>query len=151
MEDCEINKEKGETEEKVNFKPIIIEQNGVKYVLNLEVNGDKITFSINDKEQFPSVNYIRTMSFQEIKKLNNNFNILNSFNDFYEHLKQLSNSNKLNIKKGNNKITIILYFEKLLKQQVIEIDLHKTQKDININIMEILEELINLKDKIKDI
>ena len=122
MEEYQINVEKGETEEKVNFEPIIIEQNGVKYILNLEVNGDKITFSINDKEQFPSVNYIRTMSFQEIKKLNDNFNILNSFNDFYEHLKQLSNSNKLNIKKGNNKITIILYFEPLLTQQVIGID-----------------------------
>ena len=95
MEEYQINVEKGETEEKVNFEPIIIEQNGIQYVLNLEVNGDKITFFINDKEQFLSINYLRTMSFNEIKKLNDNFNILNSFNDFYEHLKQLSNTIKI--------------------------------------------------------
>ena len=58
------------------------------------------------------------MNFKEIKGLNNIFNGINSFNDFYDYLKQYSNSNKLNIKKSNDKISITIIFT----LQVIEID-----------------------------
>ena len=99
MEDFQINEDKGETEEKINFESIIISQNNIKYILNIEANEDKITFSINDKEQFPSIDYIRTMSLKEIKNLNNIFKVFKSFNDVYEYLKQLSNNKQLNIQK----------------------------------------------------
>ena len=82
MEDYQINEDKGETEEKINLESIIISQNNIKYILNIEANEDKITFSINDKKQFPSINYIRTMSLKEIKILNNIFKVFKSFNDF---------------------------------------------------------------------
>ena len=61
------------------------------------------------------------MSFDEIKKLNLQFNALESFQDFYDYLKSLSNNNKLNIKKSNDKISIVFNVEVLLKQQSIEI------------------------------
>ena len=73
------------------------------------------------------------MSFKEIKELNNIFNVLNSFNDFYDYLKSLSNNNKLNIKKENDKITIIFYVEVLLNQEKIEIDLISNQKRYKCN------------------
>ena len=44
-----------------------IEQNNIKYDLNIGAEEDKITFSLNDKEKIPSVNYNRTIFFQEIK------------------------------------------------------------------------------------
>ena len=135
MEECEIIYEKGETEEKISYEPIIIEQNNIKYILNIEAEENKITFSINNKDHFPSINYNRTMSF---KKLKNIYIKLKSFNDFYEHLKQLTNNYNLNIKKSNDKITLII------KPKVIEIDLYKTKKDINLNIEEIFQELIIL-------
>ena len=142
---------KGETIIASNFDPIKIEQNEISYILNIETNEDNITFSINDKEQLPSINYIKTMSFKEIKELNNIFNVLNSFNDFYDYLKSLSNNNKLNIKKENDKITIIFYVEVLLKQEKIEIDLYPAKKDINLTIKEIFQELLNIKNKYKEI
>ena len=55
MEDYQINEDKGETEEKINLESIIISQNNIKYILNIGANEDKITFSINDKEQSPSI------------------------------------------------------------------------------------------------
>ena len=103
MEEYSISLEKGETEDIINYEPIIIEQNEIKYILNIEDNGDKMTFSINDKEQFPSINYIRSMSLNEIKKLNKAFNVLKSFNDFYNYIKKLANNKKLNIKKSKDK------------------------------------------------
>ena len=142
MEECEIIYEKGETEEKISYEPIIIEKNNIKYILNIEAEENKITFSINNKDHFPSINYNRTMSFKELKNI---YIKLKSFNDFYEHLKQLTNNYNLNIKKSNDKITLII------KPKVIEIDLYKTKKDINLNIEEIFQELINLREKIKDI
>ena len=84
MEEVPILEEKGETIEIINFDPIKIEQNEIIYILNMEAKEDKIAFSINDKEQLPSVNYIRAMTLKEIKELNNVFNILTSFNDFYD-------------------------------------------------------------------
>ena len=91
MEEVPIIEEKGETIEIINFEPIKIEQNEINYLLNMEAKEDKITFSIDDKEQLPSINYIRTLTLKEIKELNNVFNILTSFNDFYDYLKSLSN------------------------------------------------------------
>ena len=115
----------------------------------METKQDKITFSINDKEQFPSINYIRTMTLKEIKELNNVFLELSSFNDFYDYLKLLSNNNKLYIKKYKDKIIIIFYVEILLKQKKIEIELFKNKKDIDFSIKEIYQELISIKSIIK--
>ena len=44
MEECQIIEEKGETEEKTIYEPIIIGQNDSKYMLNIETEEDKITF-----------------------------------------------------------------------------------------------------------
>ena len=151
MEEVSLTSDKGETDEILNFEPIKIEQNEINYILNIEADEDKITFSINDKEQFPSINYIRTMNLKEIKELNNIFNVLNSFNDFYDYLKSLSNNHTLSFIKDNNKITIIFYVEVLLKKEKIEIDLYPTKKDINLSIKEIYQELLNIKNKIKEI
>jgi len=151
MEEVSLITDKGETAEIRNFEPIKIEQNEINYILNIEADEDKIIFSINDKEQFPSINYIRTMSLKEIKELNNIFNVLNSFNDFYDYLKSLSNNHTLSFIKDNNKITIIFYVEVLLKKEKIEIDLYPTKKDINLSIKEIYQELLNIKNKIKEI
>ena len=71
MEEVSFTTDKRETAEILNFESIKIEQNEINYILNIEADEDKITFSINDKEQFPSINYIRTMSLKEIKELNN--------------------------------------------------------------------------------
>ena len=96
MEEVPILEEKGETIEIIKLEPIKIEQNEINYLLNVETKEDKIAFSINDKEQLPSINYIRTLTLKEIKELNNVFLSLTSFNEFYDYIKSLSNKNDLN-------------------------------------------------------
>ena len=86
MEEIPIEPEHGETDEIINYEPIIIEHNKIRYILKIENNEDKISFSINDKEQIPSMNYNCSMNFKEIKELNGVFNAFNSFNDFYNYL-----------------------------------------------------------------
>ena len=135
----------------INLEPIKIEQNNNIYYLNIAVNKDIIIFSINDIDQLLSINYIKSMNFKEIKELNKVFYVLNSINDFYEYLKLLSNNKKLNIKKNEDKISIILKIEVLLKEEIIEIILNKGKIDINLNIKNICKELIYIKEKIKDI
>ena len=56
------------------------------------------------------------MNFKEIKELNKVFYVLNSFNDFYDYLKLLSDKEKLNIRKSDNKISIIIYSEVLFNK-----------------------------------
>lgn len=135
MEEYQLTSDHDETNEKINYAPIQIEQNQIIYNLNIESKGNKITFSINDKNQIPSVYYIRTLTLEEIKNLNQVFYILNSFNDFYDYLKKLSDNKKLSINKNNNnKISLILNAEILFKQQNIEIDLLLKKKDLDINL-----------------
>ena len=144
MDEHEITSDK-QKEETVNYEPIKIEQNEIIYDLNIETKEDNIIFCIIDKEEFPSIKYTKAMNFKEIKDLLKVVCTLNSFNDFYDYLKSLSNNKKLYIKKDNNKLSIILFVEVLLKQQEIVIDLFPSQKDLNFSIKEIYQELINIK------
>ena len=135
MEEYQLSPHQGETVESVNYAPIQIVQNKIIYNLYIESQENKITFSINDKNQIPSVYYVRTLTLEEIKNLNQVFYILNSFNDFYDYLKKLSDNKKLSINKNNNnKISLILNAEILFKQQNIEIDLLLKKKDLDINL-----------------
>jgi len=148
MDEYKINLDKGETVEIVKFDIIQIKQNEFKYDLNIKIKENIIYFNIKDDNQLPYINYKRSMSFNEIKELNVQFHAINSFKDFYDYLKSLSNNNKLNIKKSNNKISIIWNLEVLLKQQSIEIDLFNDKIDLDLIIKEMFEELKNTKEKI---
>jgi len=146
MEDLIIT-DKGETPEIINYTPIKIEQNEIIYKLNIKSEKNILTLSMNDKDKFPSAYYTRKMSFEKIKGINQVFTLLKSINDFYDYLILLSENKKLNLKKYNDKISIIFYVEILLKQQLIEIDLFPTKKDINLNFNEIYQELTNINLK----
>ena len=76
---------------------------------------------------------------------------MNFFDDFYDYLKKLSANKNLNIKKSNDKISIILNIEVLFKQQTIEIDIFFQKKDKDVHIKEIWNELFIFKEKIKEI
>ena len=151
MEEYQLNTEKGETADIIKFDTIKINQNEFNYDLDIKAQENTIYFNIKDKNQLPSINYKRSMSFKEIKGLNVQFQALNNFSDFYDYLNSLSNNNKLNIKKSNDKISIIFSVEVLLKQHSIEIDLFPEKLDLELNAKEIWEELINIKEKIKEI
>ena len=140
-----VIEEKGETCEIIEFKPIIIEQKGNNFNLEIKINseGNDIILSINDKNQFPPVYYTNSMNLKQIKYLNKAFNIFTTFNDFYNYLKSLTDKKKLNIQKEKDKLSII--------NQEIKIDLIASKKDLEINIKDIYEELINIKEKIKEI
>ena len=140
-----VIEEKGETCEIIEFKPIIIEQKGNNFNLEIKINseGNDIILSINDKNQFPPVYYTNSMNLKQIKNLNKAFNTFSTFNDFYNYLKSLTDIKKLNIQKEKDKLSII--------NQEIKIDLIASKKDLEINIKDIYEELINIKEKIKEI
>ena len=144
MEECEIEME-GETPKIIEFESIQIKENENIYNLDFKINYEEnnLTLSINDKTQFPPVYYIKTMSLKKIKDLNKELKNFNSFDDFYNYLKALTNEKKLNILKEKNKLSLF--------NQDIKIGLVHTKKDLELNIKDIYEELINMKDKIKEI
>ena len=127
MEECEISYE-GET-----FSPIKIEKDGIKYILNYNVdNKDNIFLSIDDNENLPVVNYTTTVKLKEMKQI---LYDLKSNNDFYFYLKSLSDNKKLNIKKGNDKISLI-FEAKAKSKKPFEIDLFsKMNLDLSIKII----------------
>ena len=144
MEEYEYEEEKGETVEL--YEPIHINQNEKNYILNFEIKENNFVLSLKDTEEFFSVNYTRKMKLKELIKLNNEMKSFNTYNSLYNYLKLLSDNKKINFKKYNDKITIILFGE-----QPFEIDLFFSKKDVDLNIIEICRELSNVKEKIKDI
>jgi len=145
MDEIPISCDRGETENIIDYEPIKIKQNEIEYNLNIKSKGDTITFSINIKNQLLYDNYIRKMKFHNIKELHKAFNSLKSYNNFYEYLKTLSDNEKLNIKKYNDKISLIIYLEVASKQENIEIDLFIGKQDIDFNMQIISKEINNLK------
>ena len=145
MEDCEIER----TEENIKFDTIQIEQNNIKFDLNIEVKDNMIIFSINYKSKFPSINYIRKMNFTELVNLHQAFNLFNSFSGFYEFLKASSDKKSISIKQSNDKISLIFNVEVLLEKQIVIIDLFQTKKELDLNIKEIYQELFDIKQSME--
>jgi len=145
MDEFPISCDRGETDNIIDYEPIKIKQNEIEYNLNIKSKGDMITFSINIKNQLLYDNFIRKMRFHNIKELHKSFNSLKSCANFYEYLKTLSDNEKLNIKKYNDKISLIIYLEVSSKQENIEIDLFIGKQDIDFNMQIISKEINNLK------
>ena len=146
MEANQISFIEGETSDMLIFDQIKIKQDENEYCLNIISKGEKITFSVNVKNQLLYDNYTRKISFNNIKELHKGFSTLRSFNDFYEYLKSLSDKEKLKIKKYNDKISSIIYLEVLFKPENVEIDLTPGKQDIDLNIKTISKELLNMKE-----
>ena len=139
----EFNDE-GDTPNQFNFQ---IEDKGINYNLDIQIDYEIITFSIIDKAQLPYIKYNIKMNFQEIKSLNKTFSKFYSLNEFVDYIKALHDKNKINIKKYNNKISI--FFISL--NDNIQIDLFPSKIDMDINIKEICAELFVMKESIKEI
>ena len=122
------------------------EEKGIKYNLDIQNENGTITFSIIDKIQLPYIKYISKMSFNEIKSLNKAFKFY-SISDFFDHMQALGNNKQLNMKKDNNKISIFL----LSYNDNIQIDLMPVKNNTDINIKEICNELLIMKEKLKEI
>ena len=143
MEEYEFE-EKGETGETI--EPIDIIYNEKNYNLNFKIKDENIIFSIIENEEFFLSNFTTNIELKEFKNLSTEFKNIKSYNDLYNYIKPLSDNKKINIKKNNDKITLIL----LIDKQPIEIDLFRTKKDIDYDFLEICKELSNVKEKIKD-
>ena len=144
MEEYIYQNEKSDTPCHINFQ---IEKKGINYSLDIGNEKEKIEFSIIDKEQLPYIKYISVMSFKEIKSLNKKFNEFYSIKDFFNYMQSLYDTKKLNMKKDNNKISIFL----LVYNDNIQIDLFPSKNNIDLNIKEMCNELLIMKEKLKEI
>ena len=135
---------KGDTPSQISLQ---IEDKGIKYNLDIENKKETITFSIIDKVQLPYIKYNYSMSFNEIKSLNKTFSKFYSIEDFFDHMKSLNNNKQLNISKYNNKISLFISSY----NDNIQIDLFPVKNNTEINIKEICNELLIMKEKLKEI
>ena len=95
------------------------------YQLNIKIIEQNIIFNIKN------INYIleeyeKELNLEELKQIHNIFLGLNSCQEFLEYIKGLIKNNKLSINIiDENKISIIIFVEYLLKQSQIDIALKK--------------------------
>ena len=128
---------------------MIIEQNKKIYILNLIKKEDNIILSILDKDNFININYTKKLSFQEIKQLHKLFSILNSCNEFSEYIKTALEKKKINIKKEDQKLILIISVEYLFKNNIIEIPLIEQKINLQDSFKEVYQEISLIKEEIK--
>ena len=132
-------------------EPIIINQNNIKYNLNIECQDNKLILSI-DNEELNNFYYTNKISFKELKDSIKGNEIFYKINDIYNYFKKLSNDKKLKIKKDNNIISLIISSVDINGHEAPGIiQLFQKKKDINMTFKDIYLELKYLKEKIKDI
>ena len=127
-------------EEQEISETIFVEENNIKYSLNLNAVGQFITFSVN----YDSGNYTKKILLKEIKDKESIAVFLQySPKVFFDFLKKLSEMNNISLVKKDNIINLNFPVEIMLKKHEIEIEL--TIKDKNIELIE--KELKELKIK----
>ena len=138
------------TNEKIS-ETIILEQNSVKYTLNLNSERDIITFSLN----YNSSNYTKKISLKEIKDQESKA-IFYTFSpkDFFEFLKKSAEMKKIEIIQKDNNFKMRIQFEAMFKKHEINIEL--ISKDTNLELIEkelnkIITENKELKRRIENI
>ena len=91
---------------------IFVEQNNIKYSLNLNVIGHIITFSVN----YDSGNYTKKILLKEIKDKESIVVFLQySPKEFFDFLKKLSEMNNISLVKKDNIINLNFPVEIMLK------------------------------------
>ena len=129
---------------------IKIEQENKIYELKIEYEESILKFKIINSDPFIGT-YSCTYTLKDIKSLHQVFSMLHSFQDFIDYIKALALNKKIEIKPYDDKISIIINAEYLLKQNVIEINL--TQEELNYKLItkELRNEIFLLKKKFDDI
>ena len=136
-------------------KPVVekitIMKDEIKYFLYIEIKNEIILFKIVKNEKFYSQTYSCKMSLQGIKELNNAFLGIKSCRDFSDFIKALSGKNKINLIESEKCLSINFSIDFLLKQQKIQIILYPEKKNFDSAVKNVSKELVELKEKIKDL
>lgn len=136
-------------------KPVVekitIMKDEIKFLLYIEVKNEIILFKVIKSEQIYSQTYSCKMSLQEIKELNNAFLGIKSCCEFSDFIKALSGKNKINLIETEKCLTINFSIEFLLKEQKIQIILYPEKKNFDSAVKNVCKELVELKEKIKDL
>ena len=131
----------------------VIEQDNQKYLLNVTIEQDTMTFNISEQDKLGGLSYTTNISFEEIKKKEPKqiFSVLNSCQEFIDYLKALSELKKIFIIKKENKISIKFDAEYLLKKYNIEIDFLPDKVNSEKLVIDLCKEIKNLKNELEEI
>ena len=131
----------------------VIEQDNQKYLLNVTIEQDTMTFNISEQDKLGGLSYTNKISFEEIKKKEPKqiFSVLNSYQEFIDYLKALSELKKISIIKKENKISIKFDAEYLLKKYNIEIDFLPDKVNSEKLVTDLCKEIKNLKNELEEI
>ena len=137
------------TPKKTISETIEIHQENKTYKLMIEIEERIMKIKIIEDDPFLG-SYSRIFTLGEIKELHQVFSMLNSFKEFLDYFKALSNNKKITIKQTDERFSINMTVEYLLKQNTIEINL--TPEEINFKLVskELKNEIILMKNKIND-
>lgn len=126
---------------------IEIKENSLEYRLNFGISGsESIYFELYDlKDEF--FKYMNIFSLSSLKQMNFWFNQFSSIDKLTRIIKNLMNSNNFKINEGNNGAKIIYFSNPIDVEDIISIELNKKEKSVKEIIKNLLNTIIELKEK----
>ena len=135
-----------EIQEKI--ESINLEQDNKQYMLTIKLKETQLTLVLSEQE-IQNLFFVKKMTLQEIKELNNYFNGLNSCEQFCKYLKGLIDNKQLTIIKKEKNLCLSFTVEYLFEKKNIELILLPKEKDQNELVKGFYEEIYALKEKTK--
>ena len=138
------------------FDIFLSNNNKSEYILNIELDNDKILLFLKEKNDF-LFKYVKNYTFEEIRKLSNIFGFYDNMGDIYNYLIEMLENKKLILKYDEmlNVPYLSFFFEIPLSKKTEEVklilDLDKkvlNQKEENDFI---LKEINELKKEVKEL
>ena len=143
--------------------PIITPKNSIKesFMINqgsktfkiiIEIQNSNIIILNLSEENELYEEYELNLTFDDLKQIHKVFLMLNSSQDFIEYIKALIENNKITIiKEDENKISIKMIVEYLLKQNTIQLDLKLKKMNLEIVVKDMLKQIIDLNNRLKKV
>ena len=143
--------------------PIITPKNSIKesFMINqgsktfkiiIEIQNSNIIILNLSEENELYEEYELNLTFDDLKQIHKVFLMLNSSQDFIEYIKALIENNKITIiKEDENKISIKMIVEYLLKQNTIQLDLKLKKMNLDIVVKDMLKQIIDLNNRLKKV
>ena len=136
------------------YETLKIEQNKKIYFLNIKIEDNTLTFLISEEGALSTIQtkyYIKKMTLQEIREMNNAFYGINSCNEFLDYIKISVENKKLFIKENDENMSINIEVSYLFKTCNVEIILSLENVGSGKVIKEIINELDLIKEQIKNL
>ena len=87
---------------------LMLKEDECPYSLKFGIESESLVIDVSEQDSVPSINYNAKYALSDLVKQNRYFKLFETFEELMPEIKNLSNENKIQLKKGKSSVNIIL-------------------------------------------